>query len=135
MGKHKHDHDHPCHCGKRHHGQRGYDHDCDCSEHHDHKNHQHQGGRSTGFALGVAIGAAVATLMAPDEGKKTRDKAKKKLDELTGGKTPEELLDSIKSVVGTVVKDIKDAATEGKQEAKETEAKILKSAKRPRRKK
>lgn len=71
-----------------------------------------------GFALGVAIGAAAATLMAPDAGKNTRDKAKAKLDELTGGKTPEELLDAVKQVAGTVMEDIKSGVDEGKKESR-----------------
>lgn len=79
-----------------------------------------------GFALGVAIGAAAATLMAPDSGKKTRDKAKAKLDELTGGKTPEELMDAVKEVAGKVVQDIQTGVEEGKKEAKRESKRVIK---------
>lgn len=134
MTKHKHGHDHPCHCGHRHHGKRGHDHRCDCSEHHDHNHHAHQreGGSGAGFAFGVTIGAVAATLLAPDQGKKTRDRAKRKLDELTGGKTPEELLETVKGVVYGVVGDIRSATEAGKQEAKRERRKVLESSKRRR---
>ena len=79
-----------------------------------------------GFALGVAIGAAAATLLAPDSGDKTRKKAKAKLDELTGGKTPEQLLEAVKQVAGTVVDDIKTATEEGKKEAAKERARVMK---------
>lgn len=78
-----------------------------------------------GFALGVAIGAAAATLLAPDSGDKTRKKAKAKLDELTGGKTPEELLSAVKQVAGTVVDDIKTATAEGKKEAAKERKRVM----------
>lgn len=82
-------------------------------------------GSGAGFALGVAIGAAAATLMAPDAGKKTREKAKAKLDELTGGKTPEELLIAVKQVATTVVEDIKAGVEEGKKESKREEKRFM----------
>lgn len=78
-----------------------------------------------GFALGVAIGAAAATLLAPDSGKKTRDKAKAKLDDLTGGKTPEELMDAVKEVAGKVVKDIQAGVDEGKKEASKEKKRVM----------
>jgi gas vesicle protein len=78
-----------------------------------------------GFALGVAIGAAAATLLAPDSGKSTRDKAKAKLDELTGGKTPEELLTAVKQVAGTVIEEIKFGVEEGKKESKREEKRFM----------
>lgn len=110
---HKHDM-HECRCGHQH---------CACGHH---PEHQAGGsGKGAGFALGVAIGAAAAALSAPDSGKKTRDKAKAKLDELTGGKTPEELLDAVKEVAGRVVGDIQNAANEGKKEAKKTKQDVL----------
>lgn len=87
---------------------------------------QKQSGSGMGFALGVAIGAAAATLLAPDSGEKTRRRAKAKLDELTGGKTPEELLNAVKQVAGTVVDDIKTATEEGKKEAAKERARVLK---------
>ena len=106
---HKHDH-HECKCGHKH---------CDCGH------HKEESGSGAGFALGVAIGAAAATLLAPEEGDKTRKKAKKKLDELTGGKAPEELIGDVKELVGKVVEDIKAAAGEGKVEAEKTKKEVL----------
>lgn len=91
-------------------------HTCDC----DHKHGHDDAGGGTGFALGVAIGAAAAVLLAPEEGKKIRKKAQQKLDDLTGGRTPEEMLDAIKEVAGKVVDDIRDATDEGKEEAGKT---------------
>lgn len=89
-----------------------------------------------GFALGVAIGAAAATLLAPDSGDKTRKRAKAKLDELTGGKTPEELLAAVKQVAGTVVDDIKTATEEGKKEAAKERKRVMdESAPKPKKKK
>lgn len=98
-------------------------------------------GTSTGggFALGVAIGAAAAVLMAPDEGKKIRTKAKQKLDDLTGGRTPEEMMEAVREVVGNVVDDIRESADEGKAEAAKTEEDVMKGkhpvTKSPKRKK
>ena len=83
-------------------------------------------GAGGGFALGVAIGAAAAVLLTPEEGKKIRKKARDKVDELTGGRTPEEMLEAIKEVAGNVVEDIRDATDEGKAEAEETTEKVMK---------
>ncbi len=91
---------------------------CDCK-------HKEPAGAGGGFALGVAIGAAAAVLLTPDEGKKMRKKARAKLDELTGGRTPEEMLEAIKEVAGNVVDDIRDAKDEGVEEAEETTEKVM----------
>lgn len=64
---------------------------------------QDSGKTSAGFAVGVAVGAAAVALTDP----KTRKKAQRKLDQLTGGKAPAEFLDSIKEVVAQVTEDIR----------------------------
>ena len=98
-------------------------HECNCD--HCAKKQSREGGGGVGFTLGVAIGAAAAALTAPDAGKRTRDKAKAKLDELTGGKTPEQLLGSVKQVAEQVVTEIKGGVAEGKKEAAKEKRRIL----------
>lgn len=88
-------------------------------------NHRHESSAGGGLALGVAIGAAAAMLLAPDEGKKMRDKARTKLDELTGGRTPEEMLEAIKEVAGKVVEDIRESTEAGIAEADKTADQVM----------
>lgn len=109
-------------------------HECDCG----HNHHHEESGGGAGFALGVAIGAAAAVLLAPEEGKKIRKKAQNKLDDLTGGRTPEEMLEAIKEVAGKVLDEIREAADEGKEEAGRTAEEVMEGkhpVTKPRRKK
>jgi gas vesicle protein len=87
-----------------------HNHDHECHGRHDHQSHV------PSFSLGVAVGAAAALLLTPEDGKHNRARAKRKLEELLG-KAPEEMVDSIKDVTQNVLDDIQNAAERGVRKA------------------
>lgn len=124
------DGDHSCTCKHKHASCKckgdGRKHHCRCEGHEAH----HEEGSGAGFAFGVALGALAATLLAPDEGKNVRDKAKKKYDDLIGSKSGEELLEQIKDVVSSVMEDVREVADAGVTEAKQTKRRVQDSARK-----
>ncbi|MEJ7660503.1 MAG: YtxH domain-containing protein [Hymenobacter sp.] len=74
------------------------------------------GGIATGFVLGVMAGAAAVVLMGPENRRELSRKAKDKFDELTAGKTIDEVSDSVRRGIRGVIEDIDDARQLGAAE-------------------
>ncbi|HEY8108426.1 MAG TPA: YtxH domain-containing protein [Patescibacteria group bacterium] len=97
-------------------------HDCNCND----CPHKKRGGDGTaGFAIGAALGAVAAGLMAPQKGEKTRKQAKDKFEELTQGRSVDEIVAQVRKAADGVIADIKDAADAGKKEAAKEKRRIL----------
>lgn len=80
-------------------------------------------GTATVFVLGIVVGAAAAALMGSEHRKVLADKARRKLDEFTRGRTIEDVSGSVRKGVREVLTDInqagKMAAVEGRREARQ----------------
>ena len=130
------DKDHRCTCDHQEGGctckEDGKDHHCRCDDH-DAEHHAADGSNGAGFAMGVALGAAMAAFLSSEKGKPARQKAKDKIGELSG-KSPDELLKVVKDVAGNVLDDIKSAAETGKNEASKKSKAVLDEAKKRRQK-
>ncbi|MEX2043665.1 MAG: hypothetical protein WD926_02095 [Patescibacteria group bacterium] len=105
-------------------------HDCDCADCPHKKRGQGKGDGTAGFAIGAALGAAAAGLLAPQKGDKTRKQAKAKFEELTQGRSADEIVAQVRKAADGVIADIKDAAKDataaGKKEAAKEKRRILK---------
>ena len=104
-------------------------HDCNCSD----CPHQKRDGGTAGFAIGAALGAAAAGLLAPQKGEKTRKQAKAKFEDLTQGRSVDEIVVQVRKAADGVIADIKDTAREaadaGKKEAAKEKRRILREDK------
>ncbi|MDZ4247961.1 MAG: YtxH domain-containing protein [Patescibacteria group bacterium] len=98
-------------------------HDCNCPDC-PHKKRD-RGDGTAGFAIGAALGAVAAGLMAPQKGEKTRKQAKVKFEELTRGRSVDDIVAQVRKAADGVIADIKDAAGEGKKEAAKEKRRIL----------
>lgn len=96
-------------------------HDCNCPD----CPHKKRDGGTAGFAIGAALGAAAAGLLAPQKGEKTRKQAKAKFEELTEGRSVDEIVAQVRKAADGVIADIKDAADAGKKEAAKEKRRIL----------
>jgi uncharacterized membrane protein len=66
-------------------------------------------GTVTVFVLGVVVGAAAAALMGSEHRKILADKARRKVDEFTRGRTIEDVSGSVRKGVRDVLIDINEA--------------------------
>lgn len=96
-------------------------HKCDCKD----CPHKRRNDGTAGFAIGAALGAAAAGLLAPQKGEQTRKQAKAKFEELTEGRSVDEIVAQVRKAADGVIADIKDAAGEGKKEAAKEKRRIL----------
>ncbi len=101
-------------------------HECNCKD----CPHQRSGGGGSGFALGATLGAAAAAFLAPDKGEKTRRRAKQKFEQLTQGRSVDDIVAQVRKAADGVIADVKSAAEEGKQEAAKERRRILKDSPR-----
>ncbi len=98
-------------------------HECNCKD----CPHKRSGGGGSGFAVGAALGAAAAAFLAPDKGEKTRKQAKQKFEQLTQGRSVDEIVAQVRKAADGVIADVKSAAEEGKQEAAKERRRVLKN--------
>lgn len=92
---------------------------------------QSSGGLATGFVLGVMAGAAAVVLMGPENRQELGKRAKEKFDELTAGKTIDEVSDSVRRGIRGVIEDIDEARQLGAAEYDRTKTDMLDSRRDP----
>ena len=100
-------------------------HDCNCKD----CPHKRRNDGTAGFTIGAALGAAAAGLFAPQKGEHTRKQAKAKFEELTQGKSVDEIVALVRKAADGVIADIKNAADAGKKEAAKEKRRILRDEK------
>jgi gas vesicle protein len=105
---------------------------CRCQEH---RESRQDGAGLGGFAIGVAIGTAIASLVTDEQKQRAKSTVAKQARQLRDTEAVQDVIESLRENLAEAIETFQAAATDGKAEAERTRDEILKQAKpkRPKR--
>ncbi len=106
--------------------------DCKC---HKHTESKQDGNGFGGFAIGVAIGTAIAALVTDEQKERAKSTVAKQARQLRDTEAVQDIIESFRESLSEAIETFQSATAEGKAEAERTKEEILKQAKpkRPKR--